>query len=148
MNLKTIGIVLLILLCGAVGFLTSGCASTPKNVAKTSEVTHATVKAALSGWNDYLPGAYTRAGTNAASRAQLLDQERKVRAATRQYQAAQDIALSAAQDYIRVLGEPEWDRLSAAAAASLAAGSKVYQLLTQFFPQLQFKGSTESRPTH
>jgi hypothetical protein len=142
MNRRTLGLVLLILMAALLGWLSGGCASTPKNVTKASAVTHATVKAALSGWNDYLGATYARLGTNTADvarRAELQAQEVKVRDAYRKYQAAQVAALSGAKVYLMAQGAPDQDRLNVALAASAEAGAELFALLTQFIPQLQPK---------
>lgn len=111
----------------------TGCGSAPKNTYKASSVTHAGVKAALSGWNDYLGIEYARIGTNEVERLKLIEREVKVSTAYSHYQSAQAAALHAAAEFARLPDDATAaDQLKAAVSAAARALSDLGAVLAEF----------------
>lgn len=129
---------------GLVG-CTGGCKSSPSTTAyKVSGVTHASLTAALRGWNDYLSAEYKAIAalpdtdaTKAKRKSDLLEKEKQLKSAWEKYQASQIAVLTAAQEFSKIPpSDPNapsaQDRLNAAVAASSVTLNAVIDLLRQF----------------
>jgi len=110
--------------------LLTGCGSAPKQVYKTSAITHAAVVGAMHGWNDYLGTQYPTATPE--RRAELIRQERTVADGYGKYQAAQSLVLSAAQALLATGDAPAQDRLTTATTDAAQAAADLFGLLSQF----------------
>lgn len=114
-----------------------GCKSASRTSYVTSGVTHVTVRAGLSGWNDYLMARDAALAPAAPERRKLGEQNAKVQDAFGKYRAAQLALVTAAQKFSKVPpGDPEHpaeaDRLNASVAASAATLGSLIALLNEF----------------